>query len=373
MKFIISSSKLYRQLDILRNVIGKNKTLPILNCIHFQWKGNELSLTATDLEASICSTEDIVGEGNGKFAASSGILLDTIKHLPEQPLTLTFLEESSILKLSSSYGEYQIAAFKADDYPKVDDITPEGNILMNAQDLCDGINATLHCISSDEMSPNTRGMFFSFESDTVVLAGTENNKLVEFSKKEMNLNLADKVSFIVPTKPLSILKNHLVNYESDVSIDYTSNNVKFSFANISITARLIDGKYPAYKNVIPNETPNILKIKKEDFLGSLKRISNFSETENHSVTLNCKGQALYISAENVDFSNKAHEQLESEYNGDDTAISFNSRHLISLLENLTSDEVKMMFSLPIKPALINSSIPDRNIETLMLLAPINQS
>ena len=150
----------------------------------------------------------------------------------------------------------------------------------------------------------------------------------------------------MPKKPLNILKGILAASEEEVTIEYNNSNAKFSFENTQLICRLIDGKYPNYEAVIPKETPNTLSISRSDLLNSVKRVSIFSNNTTHQIRLKIAGAELNISAEDLDYSNKADERLNCDYNGDDIQIGFNSRFLSEMLTNLNSDDVQLEMSLP---------------------------
>ena len=179
------------------------------------------------------------------------------------------------------------------------------------------------------------------------------------------------VEFIMPKKPLNVLKGILATQDLDVNIEYNESNAKFVFSNLSLTCRLIDGKYPNYEAVIPKENPNVLTIDRTLLLNSTKRVSIFSNKTTHQIRLKINGNELIISAEDLDYSNKAEERLICSYNGDDMQIGFNSRFLIEMLSNLSSEEVKLELSLPNRAGILTPTKSDsENEEITMLVMPV---
>ena len=177
-----------------------------------------------------------------------------------------------------------------------------------------------------------------------MFVATDAHKLVKYTRDD--ISASQTAEFIMPKKPLTLLKSILAGSEEDVTIEYNDSNAKFIFENTQMVCRLIDGKYPNYEAVIPKENPNKLVIDRNQFLNSVRRVSIFSSKTTHQIRLKIAGAELNISAEDIDYSNKAEERLTCDYQGDDMQIGFNSRFLTEMLNNLTSDEVSLEMSLP---------------------------
>jgi len=188
------------------------------------------------------------------------------------------------------------------------------------------------------------GVFFQFSTEGLTFVATDAHKLVKYSRED--ISASQTAEFIMPKKPLNLIKSILAGSEEEVTIEYNNSNAKFSFNNTEMVCRLIDGKYPNYEAVIPKENPNVLKIERNQFLNSVRRVSIFSNKTTHQIRLKIAGAELNISAEDVDYSNKAEERLTCDYQGDDMQIGFNSRFLTEMLNNLNSDEVSLEMSMP---------------------------
>ena len=156
----------------------------------------------------------------------------------------------------------------------------------------------------------------------------------------------------MPKKPLTLLKNLLSSINAPVTMQYTGTNAHFEIDNVTLICRLVDGKYPNYDAVIPKENPNTLNIDRVNFLNSIRRISIFSNKTTHQIRLKVAGNELQISAEDIDFSNKAHERLNCEYEGNDMEIGFNSRFIIEMLNHVNSDMITLELSAPNRAGII---------------------
>ncbi len=342
MKFIVSSSQLLKQLQVLGGVINNSNTLPILDNFLFELNQNELKISASDLETTMITTINVESDSEGSVAVSARLLLDTLKTLPNQPLT--FKTEDNNIEISSSQGKYDMAYFDGSEFPKAVSIESPSNTVIPGAILATAISKTIFATGNDDLRPVMSGVFFQFATDSLTFVATDAHKLVKYARTDVFANEA--AEFIMPKKPLTLLKGILAGSNSDVTIEYNDANAKFTFDNVVLVCRLIDGKYPNYEAVIPKENPNKLTVDRGTFLNSVKRVSIFSSKTTHQIRLKMAGTELNISAEDVDYSNKAEERLVCEYQGDDLQIGFNSRFLSEMLSNLTSNEILIEMSLP---------------------------
>ncbi|MCF6167580.1 DNA polymerase III subunit beta [Lutibacter sp.] len=343
MKFIVSSSQLLKQLQILGGVINNSNTLPILDNFLFELNQNELKISASDLETTMSTTIDVESDSEGSAAISARLLLDTLKTFPNQPLTFK-TEENNTVEISSSQGKYDMAYFDGNEFPKAISIESPNTTIIPGTVLATAISKTIFAAGNDDLRPVMSGVFFQFTPESLTFVATDAHKLVKYSRTDITGN--DTAEFIMPKKPLNLLKGILGNVESDVTIEYNDANAKFTFDNVILVCRLIDGKYPNYEAVIPKENPNKLTVDRGTFLNSVKRVSIFSSKTTHQIRLKMAGTELNISAEDLDYSNKAEERLVCDYQGDDLQIGFNSRFLTEMLSNLTSNEILIEMSLP---------------------------
>ncbi|MFK5958690.1 MAG: DNA polymerase III subunit beta [Lutibacter sp.] len=342
MKFIVSSSQLLKQLQVLGGVINNSNTLPILDNFLFELNKNQLKISASDLETTMSTTIDVESDTEGSVAISARLLLDTLKTFPNQPLT--FKTEENNIEISSSQGKYDMAYFDGNEFPKAVSIESPSSTIIPGSILATAISKTIFAAGNDDLRPVMSGVFFQFSTDSLTFVATDAHKLVKYARTDVVASEA--AEFIMPKKPLNLLKGILVGSDSDVTIEYNDANAKFTFDNVVLVCRLIDGKYPNYEAVIPKENPNKLTVDRGTFLNSVKRVSIFSSKTTHQIRLKMAGTELNISAEDLDYSNKAEERLVCEYQGDDLQIGFNSRFLSEMLGNLSSNEILIEMSLP---------------------------
>ena len=369
MKFIVSSSLLYKEIQVLGGIINSSNTLPILDNFLFEINNNILVLSSSDLESTMTSQIEIESTSTDKIAISAKLLTDILKTFSEQPLTFIKTDNNTI-EISASNGKYSLAYLNGDEFPKQVEILDAHETIINGSDLGNAINSTIFASGTDDLRPVMSGVFFQFNSESLKFVATDAHKLVKFETTEYT---ASEVSeFIMPKKPLQILKGILQTVDSDLTIQHNDSNAKFIFDKSSITCRLIDGKFPNYEAVIPKDNPNVLTIDRQLFLNSARRVSIFSNKTTNQVRLKLAGSLLNISAEDFDFSNKADENLECQYSGDDIQIGFNSKFLIEMLNNLDSDMITLSMSHPNRAGIIRPLIEsgESKESITMLVMPV---
>ncbi|QXP74210.1 DNA polymerase III subunit beta [Tenacibaculum sp. AHE15PA] len=368
MKFIVSSSQLLKQLQVLGGVINSNNTLPILDNFLFELANNELQISASDLETTMTSVIEVESTDTGSIAINARLLLDTLKTFPEQPLTFK-AESDSTIEIISEQGKYDMAYFSGEEFPKAVELPSPSSTDIPSNILATAISKTIFAAGNDDLRPVMSGVFFQFNSKELTFVATDAHKLVKYTRTDVT---ADKsAEFIMPKKPLNLLKGILSGSDNNVTIEYNDTNAKFTFDNVVLVCRLIDGKYPNYEAVIPKENPNKLTVDRASFLNSVRRVSIFSSKTTHQIRLKMAGTELNISAEDLDYSNKADERLHCDYQGDDMQIGFNSRFLSEMLNNLNANDVLIEMSLPNRAGILTPiDGTDEGEQVTMLVMPV---
>lgn len=368
MKFIVSSTYLLKHLQVLGGVINNSNTLPILDNFLFNLKKDSLTVSASDLETTVSSVLKVDSDEEDTIAIPARLLLDTLKTFAEQPLTFV-VKENNTVEISSNHGKYAVAYANATEFPKAVEVSNPSSTILMGDILATAINKTIFAAGNDDLRPVMSGVFFQFTTDNLTFVSTDAHKLVKYQRNDVKAN--EVAEFIMPKKPLTLLKGILAGSESEVTIEYNDNNAKFTFDSTELVCRLIDGKYPNYEAVIPKENPNALSISRNQLLSSVRRVSIYSNRTTHQIRLKIAGAELNISAEDVDYSNKAEERLSCSYQGDDMQIGFNSRFLIEMLGNLSSDDVTLEMSLPNRAGILTPADGlDEGEHITMLVMPV---
>lgn len=369
MKFIVSSQLLVRHLQSLYGVINPSNTLPILDNFLFNIGKDSLTVTASDLETTMASSLQITSKDSGVIAVPARILMDLLKSFPDTPITFSVNTDTFAVKLNTEYGEYKVAGLDGSDFPKSPTVEGASSVTVSSDLLARAIAKTVFATGNDDLRPVMSGVLFELKDDGVSFVATDAHKLVKYSRSDAKADSG--ANFIMPKKPLNLLKNVLASEEVDVTVTYNETNANFTFGDASLTCRLIEGRYPNYEAVIPKENPNVLTVNRQAFLGSVKRVSYFSNKTTHQVKLKIAGSELHVSAEDPDFANNADERLTCSYRGNDMTIGFNSRFLTEMLSNLETDEVMLEMSEPNRAGIltpVDSTIEGEQV--LMLVMPV---
>lgn len=369
MKFIVSSSSLLKELQAISGVLSTNNTLPILDNFLFTIKDKVLTIVASDLETTMTAAMEVESKEDGAIAIPAKLLIDTLKTFPEQPLTFTINGENNGIEIKSDQGKYKLSGESSEEFPKVPEVEAPSKATISSDVLSRAILKTLFAAGNDDLRPVMSGVFFQLENDGVTFAATDAHKLVRY--KSANTKTDKGASFIVPKKPLNLLKSLVASTNSEVEVEYNESNVHFMFDEYNLVCRLIDGNYPNYEAVIPKKNPNKLTISRQDLLNSIKRVSIFANKSTHQVKFKLAGSELAISAEDVDFANEAIERLTCNYEGSDMEIGFNSRFIIEMLSNLETENVNIELSDPSRAGIIlpvDSEFEGEDI--LMLVMPV---
>lgn len=368
MKFIVSSSALLKQLSAINGVITTNPVVPILENFLFEITEGKLKITASDLQTSMITELDVEAKDAGSIAIPARILLDTLKNLPEQPVTFSIDNSSYGVELISDNGRYKLSGENAADFPKVTSVNNGDKLDLSSEVLFRAISNTIFVASNDELRPAMTGVYVEIGESSTTFVATDGHRLVRY--RRVDVSSADTNTVIIPKKALNLLKSTLPADNTSVSVELTPSNAFFSFNNIEMICRLIDERFPDYENVIPVENPNKMTIEREQLLNSLKRISIYANKTTHQVRLKIAGSQLLISAEDLDFSNEANEKLSCEYNGTDLEIGFNAKFLMEMLNNLDSKVVTLNMSEANKAGLLIPDSADENEDVLMLVMPV---
>lgn len=368
MRFIVSTSVLLKQLQAISGASSTSTVLPILENFLFEIKDNLLTISATDLQTSMVTSLPIEAKEEGRVAMPSKILIDTLKTLPDQPVAFSVDTTTLAIEISAGDGKYKLSGENADDFPKIPVIDNASTVEISSTILSEAINKTIFAVSTDELRPAMAGVYVQLDEKNITFVATDAHRLVRYRRTDIG---AEKTaSIILPKKALNLLKSSMPNDDSKVVMEYNNTNAFFQFGNINLICRLVDERYPDYEAVIPQINPNKLTVDRAQFLNTLRRVVIFANKTTHQVRLKISGSELHISAEDLDFSNEAHERLNCQFEGEDMEIGFNAKFLVEMLSNLTCEEVVLEMSSPNRAGLLLPAIKEDDEDVLMLVMPV---
>ena len=370
MKFTISSSKLFSQLQAVSRVINNKNSLPILDDVLFDLVGNELKLTASDGETTIRTAVEVEGvEGSGKVASAAKLLLETLREFSEQPLAFTIDENNFAVSMVSQNGTYSFVGVNGNEYPEMPDTEAEARtITIPAGVLQNAIEKTIFCTADDDLRPVMNGIFFDINEDKVTMVATDAHRLVRYTNTGVKAGAV--ANFILPKKPAGLLKNLLAKADEDVKVTFGAKNARFEFGSTIIVCRQIEGRFPNYNAVIPQANQNIVTVDRQTIINACKRVAVFANNGTAQLRLALSENQIKISAQDIDFSTSAEETIACDYNGTPMAIGFKAPFLIDLLSAIESTEVQIKLADPARAGLITPNENEENEDVLMLLMPM---
>jgi DNA polymerase-3 subunit beta len=372
MKFVVSSIDLLNHLQALSRVISSKNTLPILDNYLFKLDGKTLEVTASDLETTMVTTLELENtDGSGNIAIPAKLITDSLREFPDQPLTFTINNDSFAVNISSENGQFSVMGQHGDDFPQLPRIKPERTVSLkiSAVSFVSGITSTLFATADDELRPVMNGIFMELSPSDITFVASDAHKLVRYKRTDVNSNAG--ASFILPKKPAALLKNLLSKGNEEVSIQFDDKNAFFSTPSFKVVCRLVEGNYPSYNSVIPNNNPNKLLIDRVKLLNTVRRVSVFSNQASNLIRMSLKGNRLTVSAQDIDFATSAVEELACQYNGDDLEIGFKSTFLVEILTNIQSSDVSIELSDASRAGLfIPFNKENESEDVLMLLMPM---
>jgi DNA polymerase III subunit beta len=369
MNFVVSASALLKHLKSIGGVLNTSNTIPILDCFLFEVSKGELVVSASDMETTITTSLKVESNDSGSIAIPAKTLLDALANLPEQPVSFIVDKGKQSIKLKTETGDYNISGQSGDEYPKMPKLDSQSSIVIKSDVLGNAINKTIFATGNDDLRPVMSGVFCQFNENNSVFVATDAHKLVRYTRNDAKAG--SSASFIMPKKPLNVLRNLLTGVDDAVKVEFNKTNALFSFGNVNLICRLIDGKYPNYEAVIPKQNPNKLTVDRSAFLGALKRVSVFANKATHQIRVKVTGSQLRVSAEDLDFANEGHETMTCTYVGEDMEIGFNARFLVEMVSNLDCDEIVLEMSAPNRAGIIlpnNKANPAEDV--LMLVMPV---
>ncbi len=370
MKFNVSSTKLFAQLQAVSRVIASKNSLAILEDVLFDLNGSTLTLTASDGETTIRTSLDVENaEGAGKVASGARLLLETLKEFSEQPLTFSIDEQNFAVNMVSTNGTYSFVGVNGNEYPEMPATEEDTHsVTMSSKMLLDAINKTIFCTADDELRPVMNGIFFDIATDKITMVATDAHRLVRYTNT--SVSAAEPISFILPKKPATLLKNILGKDDNEVVITFGQKNAKFEFGQTIVVCRQIEGRFPNYNAVIPQNNQNVVVVDRQTLINACKRVAVFANTGTSLLKLALSENQIKISAQDIDFSTSAEETIACEYNGMPMSIGFKAPFLIEILNAISSTDVKLQLADPARAGLILPTENEENQDLLLLLMPM---
>ncbi len=371
MKFIVSSSVLLKNLSHINGVVATNPIVPILENFLFKIDSNDeggvLTVTASDLQTTMTTQIPVDATESGAIAIPAKLLLDTLRSLPEQPITFNIDTETFGTQILTDNGRYKLAGENPIDFPKIPAVNKNLSVEISSDALASAINNTVFATSTDDLRPAMTGVYLQLSEDQATFVATDGHRLIRYRRTDIQTSA--NTSMIIPRKALQLLKSSLPD-NLTVRAEFSQSNASFSFGPTQLICRLIDERFPDYENAIPTKNPNVLTIGRTDLLTTLKRIMIYANRTTHQIRLSLKGNALTLSAEDLDYANEANEKLLCDFEGEPMEIGFNAKLLAEMLSNMHAKMISIQMSAPNRAGIMVPADKEENEDILMLVMPV---
>lgn len=370
MRLTVSSTSLASRLSALSKVFNSKNSMPILDCYLFDVNEKTLTITASDSE-NVMTTQLQLDEvdGNGTFAVNNRTILDAVKELPEQPLTLDVDMSSYGIKIVYMNGIYNFTGQSGNEFPRLQPLSDNAaSIVIDSKTLSNDISRSIFATANEELRPVMNGIYFDLTPEALAIVASDGHKLVR--TRNNTVKQESPMSFIMPKKPATLLKGVLQKNEDEVLIRFDERNASINFPGGTLSCRLIEGRYPNYNSVIPQDNPNRMTIDRTVLIGVIRRVLPFASDSSQQVRLHIEPGKAVISSEDIDFYTSAKEEIVCDYNGIPMDIGFKGTSLMEILSNLDSEEVELQLADPSRPCLILPTQQPENEDILMLIMPM---
>ena len=370
MRLTVSSTSLASRLSALSKVFNSKNSMPILDCYLFDVNEKTLTITASDSE-NVMTTQLQLDEvdGNGTFAVNNRTILDAVKELPEQPLTLDVDMSSYGIKVVYMNGIYNFTGQSGNEFPRLQPLSDNAaSIVIDSKTLSNDISRSIFATANEELRPVMNGIYFDLTPEALAIVASDGHKLVR--TRNNTVKQESPMSFIMPKKPATLLKGVLQKNEDEVLIRFDERNASINFPGGTLSCRLIEGRYPNYNSVIPQDNPNRMTIDRTVLIGVIRRVLPFASDSSQQVRLHIEPGKAVISSEDIDFYTSAKEEILCDHNGIPMDIGFKGTSLMEILSNLDSEEVELQLADPSRPCLILPTQQPENEDILMLIMPM---
>jgi DNA polymerase III subunit beta len=350
MELTIQKDILARSIQTVQNAITQKSSLPILSNILLEADTNAIKLTATDLDIGICSVSPLLAGQEGAITIPAKKFFDIVKSLPEGTDLSLSVKKNNIISIKGGKAQFKIVGLPKEDFPNLPLFEDKESIVMEQKVLKELINFSDFAISKDDSRHVLTGVLFSVKGKSVSMVATDGRRMAAV-KKEIKVSKEIERESIIPSKTVQEVKRQLKD-EGEVKIQFSNNQIMFSFEDSFIISRLIEGEFPDYNKVIPAESENKVKVNKNELLDATRRVSIFTDQESQAVKLLIQKTKMTLS-KTTPYLGEAKEEVKIEYTGEnEMSIGFNPKYIIDVLKNIKEEEIEMEVNDYNKPGVI---------------------
>ncbi|MFH0755222.1 MAG: DNA polymerase III subunit beta [bacterium] len=363
MKIECIKEKLHMAVSKAEKVVTKNINLPVLSCLLFETKGNNLIIRSTNLDLGLEITIPVKVEENGKVAIPANIISSFLNNLnDDKNIILETIENT--LKIYTSNSEANIKTLSPDDFPTIPVIDGEKVCKINSKDLINGIKSVIYSASLSSVKPELSSIYIYTNEDNLVFVATDSFRLAEKiikMRKSIDLN-----NILIPFKNAVDILKIIDNTDVEIEISATKNQISFVFNGIYLVSRVVDGIFPDYKQFIPKEEETRVVLLKQDLINSLKISNIFSDDFNKMNIIIKNGEkTIQIKTKNNNIGENTN-KIDANIEGENIEVNFNYKYIIDCLPSIISDSISLIFNGINKPVILKG-VSDKTFTYLVML------
>lgn len=371
MKFNIDGKLFQQQLQAVNKVINSKNSLSILDNFLFEVSGSVLKITGSDGENIVSSVVEIAdSDSDSSVAVPAKTLLEITKEVNNQPLTFSLNEMTGEIEVIFLSGSFKFMGINGDEYPKGEDMSggEATTIIIPSSVVRKGIEKTLYAVSLEPIRPMMTGIYWDIHEGDITFVASDTHKLVRYINTECDPGV--EKSFIMPSKPASIIKGILDKESENVKLTIGAKGARFEFGAFTLTCRFIKGNYPNYNRVIPESNPFSVRVDRESFLNAMRRVAIFASKASGLVKFDINGSGMVLSAQDLDYGTSAKEKVICEYEGNPIVIGFSSVYTIEILSNIGGESIVMKLSDPARPGVFEPQDQGTNENIVSIQMPL---
>ena len=371
MKLQLSKTNFVKSLSFVQNIVESKATIPILANVLLEAKQGRLNVSATDMDITIfdkIKVNNIESEGSTSVPAQT--LYNVIKELSDDnPINLSYDQNSKKLSLDSSNSKFVFSCLPKEEFPISSNETFKTNFDLESDLLKEIIDKTYFATSNEETRYYLNGLYLHTTTlnnkNYLRTVATDGHRLAQYQINTPQAIVKNNFGVIIPKKLIFELRKLIDDLKGNIKIELSERKIKLSFNETIIISKLIDGKFPDYEKVIPKNTSNAFSINRKKFLESINRISTISSEKSKAIKLNLNKDKLTISASNLEEGGSGIEEITIKYSGPTLDIGFNSGYLKEIINQLTLDEITILFSDSTAPTIIKDASKAESLYVLM--------
>ena len=361
MQFVVKRDSLLKSLNFVQGVVEKKNTLPILSNVLIELKNKKLSLVATDLDLIFHDEiQDVKVITEGSTTTSAAILYDILRKISSNSELNFELKTENKLSLKSENSNFNLLCLPTDNFPTFSDDFSGEEINLDNKKFLTLLNKTRIAISNDDTRHYLNGIFLHLTEahgrSFLTGVATDSHRLSSSSLEIDNSN--NFISLILPRKTVFQMCSLLTEVSDSLVIQTSENKIKFKLGKTQLISKVIDGKFPDYKKVIPTNNEKKLTVSTKDFINSIERVTSVSLDRKEGVKLNINKDNIQLSVNSAN-SGEGNEKINAEFNSESLNISFNSKYLVDIASEIENKNIKMNLKDSVSPVLIEDA-SDKN-------------